>query len=123
MNTKRWILLAAVLGSSVVFLDGIVLSVALPVIGKTEPRLFVGELEGQSYVQFGYLLSLSSLLVLAGALSDYYGRRRFFIGGLIGFGVSSLLCGLAPNLEALILFRIVQGVAAAFLVPGSLAIL
>ncbi len=122
MTTKRWTLLAAVLGSSVVFLDGIVLNVALPAIGQM-PRLFVDILEGQNYIQYGYLLTLSALLVLAGALSDYYGRRRLFLIGLVGFGASSLLCGLAPNMELLIVFRLVQGAAGAFLVPGSLAIL
>jgi EmrB/QacA subfamily drug resistance transporter len=122
MTTKRWTLLAAVLGSSVVFLDGVVLPIALPAIGR-EPRLFVDVLEGQSYVQLGYLLSLSALLVLAGALSDYFGRRRLFIVGLLGFGGASVLCGLAPNVEVLILFRIIQGAAGALLVPGSLAIL
>jgi EmrB/QacA subfamily drug resistance transporter len=122
MTTKRWTLLAAVLGSSVVFLDGQVLPVALPAIGQM-PRLFVDVLEGQNYVQYGYLLTLSALLVLAGALSDFYGRKRLFILGLLGFGVSSVLCGLAPNLEALILFRLIQGAAGALLVPGSLAIL
>lgn len=122
MSTKRWTLLAAVLGSAVVFLDGVVLPVALPAIGR-EPRLFVDVLEGQNYVQYGYLLALSSLLVLAGALSDYYGRRRLFVIGLVGFGATSLLCGLAPNVETLILFRMLQGAAGAILVPGSLAIL
>lgn len=122
MTNKSWTLVAAVLGSSVVFLDGIVLPVALPAIGQ-EPRLFVDVLEGQNYIQYGYLLSLSSLLVLAGALSDYFGRRRLFIIGLIGFGATSLLCGVAPNIETLILFRILQGMTGALLVPGSLAIL
>jgi EmrB/QacA subfamily drug resistance transporter len=122
MNTKRWTLLAAVLGSSVVFLDGIVLNVALPAIGQM-PRLFVDVLEGQNYIQYGYLLTLSALLVLAGALSDYYGRKRLFTIGLVGFGGASLLCGLAPNMETLIVFRLVQGAAGALLVPGSLAIL
>jgi EmrB/QacA subfamily drug resistance transporter len=122
MTTKSWTLVAAVLGSSVVFLDGIVLPVALPAIGR-EPRLFVDVLEGQNYIQYGYLLSLSALLVLAGALSDYFGRRRVFIIGLVGFGLTSLLCGLAPNLEALIACRILQGATGALLVPGSLAIL
>jgi EmrB/QacA subfamily drug resistance transporter len=69
------------------------------------------------------MLTLSALLVLAGALTDYYGRRRMFIIGLVGFGATSLLCGLAPNLELLILFRLAQGAAGALLVPGSLAIL
>ncbi len=122
MTHKTWTLLAAVLGSSVVFLDSAVLTVALPAIGK-EPRLFVDVLEAQNYIQFGYLLSLSALLVLAGALSDYFGRRRVFVIGLIGFGVTSLLCAIAPNLEVLILARILQGAAGAVLVPGSLAIL
>jgi EmrB/QacA subfamily drug resistance transporter len=122
MSSKNWTLVAAVLGSSIVFLDSAVLTVALPAIGH-EPRLFLDVLEAQNYIQYGYLLTLSSLLILAGALSDFYGRRRMFIIGLVGFGGASLLCGLAPNLEILILARLVQGAAGALLVPGSLAIL
>lgn len=122
MTARTWTLLAAVLGSSVVFLDSAVLTVALPAIGR-EPRLFVDVLEAQNYIQFGYLLSLSALLVLAGALSDFFGRRRVFVIGLVGFGATSLLCGIAPNLEVLIVARLVQGAAGAVLVPGSLAIL
>ena len=119
---KRWTLVAAVLGSSIVFLDSAVLPVALPAIGR-EPRLFVDVLEGQNYIQYGYLLSLSALLVLAGALSDFFGRKRLFVIGLIGFGITSVLCGLAPNLEVLIVARLLQGATGAILVPGSLAIL
>lgn len=119
---KRWTLIAAVLGSSIVFLDSVVLPVALPAIGQM-PRLFVDVLEAQNYIQYGYLLTLSALLVLAGALSDFYGRRRMFIIGLVGFGVTSLFCALAPNVELLILARLLQGAAGALLVPGSLAIL
>ncbi len=122
MSNKTWTLIAAVLGSSIVFLDSAVLTVALPAIGR-EPRLFLDVLEAQNYIQYGYLLTLSALLILAGALSDYFGRRRMFILGLIGFGGASLLCALAPNLELLILFRLIQGAAGALLVPGSLAIL
>src|SRR5918999_1650970 len=121
MTNKNWTLVAAVLGSGIVFLDSSVLPVALTAIGR-EPRLFVEVLEGQNYVHYGYLLSLSALLILAGALSDYYGRRRMFLIGLVGFGTTSLLCGLAPNVEALIVFRVLQGAAGALLVPGSLAI-
>jgi EmrB/QacA subfamily drug resistance transporter len=99
-----------------------VLPVALTTIGK-EPRLFLGVLEAQNFIQYGYLLTLSALLVLAGALSDYYGRRLLFAIGLIGFGVTSAICGLAPNLEFLVVARLVQGAAGAILVPGSLAIL
>jgi EmrB/QacA subfamily drug resistance transporter len=122
MTSKTWTLVAAVLGSSIVFLDSAVLTVALPAIGR-EPRLFLDVLEAQNYIQYGYLLSLSALLILAGALSDFYGRRRMFVIGLVGFGITSLLCGLAPNLEVLVLLRVIQGAAGALLVPGSLAIL
>jgi EmrB/QacA subfamily drug resistance transporter len=120
---KRWTLIAAVLGSAVVFLDGTVINVALPRIGRELPVHFVGVLEGQSYIYSGYLLALSALLILAGAISDFYGRRRAFALGLVGFGIASVLCGLAPNMESLILFRFLQGVAGAFLVPGSLSII
>ena len=123
MTKQRWILAAAVLGSGIVFLDSTVVNVALPRIGRDLPRLFLGVLEGQSYIYYAYLLALSALLILAGALTDYYGRRRMFIYGLIGFGVTSVLCGLAPNMELLVLFRILQGAAGAMLVPGSLALL
>src|SRR5579864_8649090 len=120
---RRWILIAAVLGSGIVFLDSTVVNVALPRIGRDLPRLFLGVLEGQSYVYNAYLLTLSALLILAGALSDFYGRRRTFLLGLIGFGATSVLCGVAPNMELLVVFRILQGAAGALLVPGSLALL
>ncbi|HEY1420695.1 MAG TPA: MFS transporter [Candidatus Dormibacteraeota bacterium] len=120
---KRWILVAAVLGSGIVFLDSTVVNVALPRIGRDLPRSFLGVLEGQSYVYNAYLLTLSSLLILAGALSDYYGRRRMFILGLLGFGATSVLCGLAPTMETLVLFRVLQGAAGALLVPGSIALI
>ena len=76
MSTKRWILMAAVLGSGIVFLDSTVVNVALPRIGRDLPRLFLGVLEGQSYVYNAYLLTLSALLILAGAVNDFYGRKR-----------------------------------------------
>jgi EmrB/QacA subfamily drug resistance transporter len=120
---RRWILIAAVLGSGIVFLDSTVVNVALPRIGRDLPRLFLGTLEGQSYVYNAYLLTLCSLLILAGALTDFYGRKRAFMLGLLGFGVTSVLCGLAPNMELLVLFRIFQGAAGAFLIPGSLALI
>src|SRR4030081_3744185 len=120
-DRRRWILVAAVLGSGIVFLDSTVVNVALPRIGRELPRLWFGILEGQSYVYNAYLLSLCALLILAGALSDYFGRRRMFLWGLIGFGLTSVLCGLAPNVELLVLFRVLPGVAGAVLVPGPLA--
>jgi EmrB/QacA subfamily drug resistance transporter len=120
---QRWILIATVLASATVFLDSTIVNVALPRIGRELPHSLVGVLEGQTYVYTGYLLSLSTLLILAGALTDAYGRRRMFMLGLAGFGIMSALCGLAPNLETLIVLRVLQGVAGAFLVPGSLALL
>jgi EmrB/QacA subfamily drug resistance transporter len=122
-HRQRWTLIAAVLGSSIVFVDSSVVTVALPRIGKELPSTFLGVLEGLNYVYSGYLLTLSALLILAGALADFYGRRRIFMIGIVGFGVTSVLCGLAPNMEFLVLSRVLQGAAGAILVPGSLALL
>jgi EmrB/QacA subfamily drug resistance transporter len=116
-------MLAAILGSSMVFLDGTVMNLALPRIGEELPATLVSTLEGQTYAVSGYLATLAALLVLAGALADYHGRRRVFAIGLVGFGVTSVLCGIAPTLELLVVFRVLQGAAGALLVPGSLAIL
>jgi EmrB/QacA subfamily drug resistance transporter len=121
-RTQRWTLIAAIIGSGVVFLDGTIVNLALRAIGKL-PTTFLGVLEGQNYIVSGYLAVLSALLILSGALADFYGRRKIFAIGLTGFGISSLLCGIAPNLELLVLFRLVQGAAGALLVPGSLSII
>jgi EmrB/QacA subfamily drug resistance transporter len=122
-RAQRWTLVATVLASATVFLDSTIVNVALPRIGHDLPHSLFGVLEGQTYVYTGYLLSLSTLLILAGALTDAYGRRRMFMFGLAGFGLMSALCGLAPNLETLVVLRVLQGVAGAFLVPGSLALI
>ena len=119
---QRWTLAAAILGSGIVFLDGTIVILALPKIGQL-PASFVGVLEGQAYVVSGYLAVLSALLILAGALADYYGRRKIFGIGLAGFGLSSFLCGIAPSLELIVLFRVLQGASGALLVPGSLSII
>ena len=123
MSRKSWTLVAVVLGSAIVFLDSTIVNVALKAIGEQLPASAVGVLEGESYIVNGYLLTVSALLILAGALADAYGRRRLFIIGLIGFGASSVLCGLAPTMELLIAGRLVQGIFGAFLVPSSLAII
>jgi EmrB/QacA subfamily drug resistance transporter len=123
MSRRGWTLVAVVLGSSIVFLDSTVVNVALEAIGEQLPTSLVGVLEGESYVVNGYLLTVSALLILAGALADAFGRRRLFVIGLVGFGASSVLCGLAPNMELLIAGRVVQGIFGAFLVPSSLAII
>ncbi len=121
--SKRWTLVAVVLGSSIVFLESSIVAAALPKIGQALESSVFGTLEGQSYVYYAYLLALSSLLILAGALNDYHGRRRMFIAGLIGFGVTSAMCGAATTMEMLVAARILQGAAGALLVPGSLAII
>jgi EmrB/QacA subfamily drug resistance transporter len=122
-RAERWTLFAAILASGIVFIDSTVVNVALPRIGRELPSSVFGVLEGQSYVYNAYLLTLSALLVLAGALNDFFGRRRMFAFGLAGFLVTSLLCGVAPSMELLIAFRVLQGAAGALLVPGSLALL
>ncbi|HET8639582.1 MAG TPA: MFS transporter [Solirubrobacterales bacterium] len=111
-------LIATILGSTVVFLDGTVVNVALPAISD---GLDVG-LSGQQWVVEAYTLALVALLLVGGSLGDQFGRRRVFVIGLFGFGVTSILCAVAPSAEFLIGARTLQGVAGALLVPGSLAI-
>ncbi len=122
-SQKRWTLVAAILGSGIVFLDSTVVNVALPRIGEDLQSHLLGKFAAENFVYYGYLLSLSALLILAGALNDYFGRRKMFAIGLVAFGVTSLMCGLAPNIILLIVFRVLQGAAGAILVPGSLAII
>jgi EmrB/QacA subfamily drug resistance transporter len=120
---KRWTMIAVILGSGIVFLDTSVVTLALPRIGQELSSSQFGTLEAQSYVANGYFVTLSALLILAGALTDYYGRKRMFAIGLVGFAATSLLCGVAPTMEFLIIARVLQGAAGAFLVPGSLSII
>ncbi len=115
----NWVILAAILGSGIAFLDSTVVNVALPAI---DGDLNTG-LSGLQWTVNGYLLTLSALLLLGGALGDEYGRKRVFVIGLVGFTAASLLCGLAPNVVTLIGARALQGVGAALLVPGSLALI
>lgn len=120
---QRWTLIATIIGSGAVFLDGTIVNVALPRIGQELPATVVGVLEGQTYVVSGYLAVLAALLILAGALSDHYGRRRIFTIGLVSFAATSALCGLAPTMETLVVARLLQGAAGALLIPGSLSLI
>jgi EmrB/QacA subfamily drug resistance transporter len=122
-STQRWTLVAAIIGSGAVFLDGTVVNLALKTIGQELPATLVGVLEGQTYIVSGYLAVLAALLILGGALSDHYGRRRVFAIGLGLFAITSAMCGLSPTMEWLILSRLLQGAAGALLVPGSLALI
>ena len=115
----RWLLLGTILGTAVVFIDSTVVNVALPAIEDD----LGGGVSGLQWTVDAYLLSLSALILVGGSLADLYGRRRMYITGLVGFGLASLLCGLAPDITTLIVARALQGVAGALLVPGSLAIL
>jgi len=115
----RWVMLATVLGSAMAMLDGTVVNVALPAIG----REFGAGVDGLQWTVSGYMLTLASLILLGGSLGDLFGRRRLFLIGVIWFAASSLLCGLAPSLELLVAARVLQGVGGALLTPGSLAIL
>jgi EmrB/QacA subfamily drug resistance transporter len=115
----RWVITAAVLGSGIAFLDSTVVNVALPHIGAD----LGGGLSGLQWTLDGYLLTLSALLLLGGALGDEYGRKRMFVIGLVWFTVASVVCGLAPSIGALIAARALQGAGGALLVPGSLALI
>src|SRR3954470_915548 len=115
----RMTIIATILGSVVVFLDATVVNVALPAISDD---LGTG-LADQQWVVEAYLLGLVALLLVGGSLGDQFGRRRIFILGLGLFGVTSILCGIAPSSGVLIGSRALQGFAGALLVPGSLAIL
>ncbi|MBY6707297.1 MFS transporter [Rhodococcus sp. BP-241] len=115
----RWIVLATVLGSTLSLLDGTVVTIALPDIG-TE---LGADVSGLQWTVTGYTLTLAAFVLLGGSLGDRVGRRRIFVLGTIWFAVASVACGLAPNVEFLVLARVVQGIGAALVTPGSLAIL
>jgi EmrB/QacA subfamily drug resistance transporter len=115
----RWVVVATVLGSALAAIDSTVVGIALPAIGR-EFRLPVANLQ---WVVSAYLLTLAGLLLVGGALGDHYGRRRVFTIGVVWFAVTSLVCAVAPNAGVLIAARALQGVGAALLTPGSLAIL
>lgn len=113
------VLWIAILASFVSFLDGSVITVALPAI----ERDLGGGLVTQQWAVDAYLITLGALILLAGSLSDVLGRIVILRIGLVGFGVASLLCAIAPNPEILILARALQGIAGALLVPSSLALI
>lgn len=110
---------ATVLGSSLAMLDGTVVNVALPRIGED----LSAEVAGLQWVLSGYTLTLASLILFGGALGDRVGRRRVFVWGTVWFAGASALCALAPNVTILVAARLLQGVGAALLTPGSLAII
>ena len=116
---SRWILAATIIASSMAFIDGTVVNVALPALQKNLQATAIGV----QWVVEAYSLFLSALLLVGGSLGDHYGRKRVFLMGVSLFALASIWCGLAPNIEQLIAARAVQGVGGALLIPGSLAII
>ena len=114
----RWVLPATILGSSLSFIDGSVVNVALPAMQNS----LGGNLSTMQWVVNAYMLALASLILLGGSAGDRFGHRRVFLIGLVGFAAASLGCGLAPSAPWLIGARLAQGMAAAMLIPASLAI-
>ncbi|MGY1745035.1 MFS transporter [Blastococcus sp. SYSU D00695] len=115
----RWVLLATVLGSGMAFIDGTVVTIALPQIADE-----LGDAPaGLQWVANGYTLPLAALILLGGSLGDRFGRRRVFMVGVTVFATASLLCALAPSIGLLVAARALQGVGGALLTPGSLSIL
>ncbi len=118
-SVGRWILVATILGSSLAFIDGTVVNVALPTLQR-ELHATVADVQ---WVIEAYSLFLSALILVGGSLGDRLGRRRVFVAGIMLFTAASVVCGLAPTSAVLIGARAVQGVGGALLVPGSLAII
>lgn len=117
--TGRWVLFATILASSMAFIDGSALNVALPALQADLNATGVELL----WIVNGYLLMLAALILVGGSLGDHFGRKRVFMIGISIFAVASFICGLAPNTTILILARVVQGIGGALMIPGSLAII
>lgn len=118
-KSRRWVLAATILGSSMAFIDSTAVNVALPAL---QSSLHATVVDVQWVIE-AYGLFLSSLILVGGALGDSFGRRAMFLFGVAGFAVASAGCGFSSSVRALVLWRSVQGVAGAFMVPGSLSII
>ena len=113
------VLVACILGTTVVTVDSTAINVALPAIAED----LGGGLAGQQWTANAYLLTLSSFLLIGGSLGDVIGERRVFVAGVMGFGVTSVLCAIAPTIEALVAARALQGLSGALLTPAALAVI
>jgi EmrB/QacA subfamily drug resistance transporter len=118
-SQKRLVLMAAILGTTVVTVDSTVVNVARPAIADA----LGGGLAGQQWTANAYLVTLSSLILIGGSLGDLFGERRMFMTGVAGFGVTSVFCALAPTIELLVVARALQGVFGALLTPAALAVI
>src|SRR5204863_8458052 len=117
--SQKWVLAATILGSSLAFIDGTVVNVALPAL-QTSLKASLADVQ---WVIEAYALLLSAFLLVGGSLGDHYGRRRIFVIGVALFACASAACGFAADIRQLIAARALQGLGAALLVPGSLAII
>jgi MFS family permease len=118
-QAQRWILAATIFGSSMAFIDGTVVNVALPALQES---LHASVVDVQWVVE-SYGLFLAALILVGGSLGDLFGRRLIFLIGVGIFAAASVACGLASNIQQLVIARSVQGIGAAFLVPGSLSLI
>ena len=116
---QRLVLVVSILASFVAFLDSAIVNVGLPAIQND----LGGGLSAQQWIVDAYLLTLGSFILIAGSLSDLFGRKKILNLGLIGFGITSVLCAIAPSNEFLIAARALQGISGALLVPSSLALI
>lgn len=116
---EKWVLVATILGSSMAFIDGTIVNIALPAL-QNALHTSISQMQ---WVIEAYALTLAALLLVGGTLGDLYGRRKIFLIGVFIFTLSSAWCGLASTISQLIAARVIQGIGAALLVPGSLAII
>ena len=118
-GTRRWTLVATILASSMTFIDGTVVNVALPAL-QADLHATITDVQ---WVVEAYALFLGALILVGGSMGDQLGRKRVFLSGTVVFTAASMLCGVATSPRMLIAGRALQGIGAAFLVPGSLAII
>jgi MFS family permease len=120
LSQRKWLTLTAtIFGSSMAFIDGSVVNIALPAIQQS----LHADTAATQWIVNAYLLLLGALVLIGGSAADLYGRRRIFVVGLIIFTVASVACAFSPNIAVLIVSRAVQGLGAALLMPASLAML
>src|SRR3954467_10397845 len=118
-TARRWTLVATILASSMTFIDGTVVNVALPALQKS----LDATITDVQWVIEAYTLLLGALILIGGSLGDQFGRKRIFLTGVVSFTAASVWCGFASSPLMLIVARALQGIGAALLVPGSLAII
>src|ERR1700687_1909412 len=118
-SSSRWTLVATILGSSLTFIDGTVVNVALPAL-QADLQATITDVQ---WVIEAYALFLGALILVGGSMGDQFGRKRVFLLGVVFFTVASIACGIATSPAMLVVGRALQGIGAALLVPGSLAII